>query len=113
MERETFVKIVNAIDEFVKLSDSFNGFLGETVDFGINQIEKIVEALEIEFEDDERWIRWWIFESGDKKEFTYKTPPVVNKYYKEVYEAEASEHVIEVPTAGDLYDWLDWNAANS
>ena len=113
MEKETFVKIVDAVDDFVKLSRNFNGFLGESVDFGMDQIDKIVEALEIEFEDEERWIRWWLFEGGEKKEFYVRAPSVVRKYYKEVYEAETSEQVIKVPTAGDLYDWLDWNMANS
>lgn len=95
MEKETFVKIIDAIAEYWELTTSLNKLLGEDVCFGMTQIDKISEALEIEFEDTERWIPWWIFNSGEKKEIII----------------QGVHH--QIPTAGDLYDLLEYNNANS
>lgn len=116
MEKDVFVKIIDAIVEFIRISDGLNDVLKTDVNFGIKQIEEIVEALEIQFDDVENWVYWWLFESGEKKEMTMTIP--YTTHHKnivdvwEVYESDG-EYKIELPTAGDLYDFLDWNMANS
>lgn len=115
MEREVFVKIINAILDIMCMSNGLNEVLPRDVDLCMPQIYEIVDALEIQFEDDEKWISWWLFDSGEKKEFTKITPqfrPVKN--VEDMWEIHEPQEVkIELPTAGDLYDWLDWNMANS
>lgn len=115
MEKEVFVKIIDAIVEFIRISDGLNDVLKSDVDFGIKQIEEIVEALEIQFDDVERWIFWWLYEAGETKEMTYKVylnrRMTNNKDKWEIYDTQ--DVTIKLPTAGDLYDFLDWNMANS
>lgn len=113
MEKQTFIDIINAVVDFVSLSDKFNNLLECEIEFGIHQMYQIVEALESEFEDHERWISWWVFDAGENKVIEYKSPTQVTKYYKEVYEAESQSGEINLSTAGELYDFLDWNRANS
>lgn len=115
MEKVVFVKIIDAIVEFMKLSNGLDTLLNTDVDFGMGQIDEIVTALEIQFEDDEKWISWWLFDSGEKKEIIKHTPqirPVKN--VEDMWEIHEPQEVkIELATAGDLYDWLDFNMANS
>lgn len=113
MEKEVFVKIIDAIVEFNRISNGLNDVLETEVDFGVKQMEDIIEALEIQFDDVENWIYWWIFEAGENKELYIKSSPAIFKHYKDMYEANSQEETIKLPTAGDLYDFLDWNMANS
>ena len=113
MEKEVFVKIIDAIVEFIHVSNGLNDVLKSDIDFGIKQIEEIVEALEIQFDDVENWIYWWLYEAGENKELYIKSSPAFFKHFQEVYEANSQEVTIKLPTAGDLYDWLDWKMANS
>ena len=113
MEKEVFVKIINSVVQFVNISDGLNEVLKSDINFGIKQIENIIEALEIQFDDVENWIYWWVFYAGDNKTVEYKSPTMVRKYYKEVYEAESQDDTITLSTAGELYDFLEWNNANS
>jgi hypothetical protein len=95
MEKESFVKIIDATVELIRISNDLDKLLNNSVEFAIPQIEEIVEALEIEFEDTERWIYWWLFQATDEKEL------------------EVEGWLPSLPTAGDLYDFLEWNNANS
>lgn len=115
MEKEVFVKIIDAIVSFINLSSGLDNLLGNSVDFGMGQINQIIDALEIQFEDDEKWIAWWLFDSGEKKEFTKIIPHIrPSKNVEDMWEIHEPQEVkIELPTAGDLYDWLDWKMANS
>lgn len=115
MEKEVFVKIIEAIMDIACISDRLNDVLPRDVDLCMAQVNEIVNALEIQFEDEEKWIRWWLFDSGEKKEIIKQIPqirPVKNvEDAWEIYEPQ--EVKFELPTAGDLYDLLDFNMANS
>lgn len=116
MEKEVFVKIIDAIVEFTRISEGLNNVLDEQVDFGMSQVDKIVEALEIQFDDEVEYIYWWLFRSGDTKEIRIPRPyPPFRKNIEDMWEVNepTEEYKIELPTAGDLYDWLNWNMANS
>ncbi len=95
MEKESFVKIIDATVELIRISSNLDKLLNNNVEFAIPQIEEIVEALEIEFEDVEHWIHWWLFDATDEKELSVEG------------------WLPNLPTAGDLYDFLEWNNANS
>lgn len=95
MEKQSFINIVDALVELNRISDGIDQVLEQDIEIGMDQIMTIVYALEYEFEDTERWISWWIFDAGINKEVILQ-----GTSYK-------------LPTAGDLYDLLNWNNANS
>lgn len=115
MEKEVFVKIINALVELNRISEGLNNVLDYPVNCGMDQVNQIVEALEIQFEDDEKWINWWLFEAGEKKEIIREVTPIRPvKNVEDTWEIHETQEVkLELATAGDLYDWLDWNMANS
>lgn len=95
MEKESFVEIVDGLVELINISDEFDKLVHNHVGFGMRQIEKIIEGLEIEFEDEEGWIRWWLLETGIDKEII-----IQGTHYK-------------LETSGELYDFIDYSNANS
>lgn len=115
MEKVVFVKIINAIVELMNISDGLNDVLNYQVNFCMTQVDEIVNALEIQFDDVEGWIHWWLVDAGEKKEIIKQIPPSRDvKNVEDTWEIHEPQEVkIELPTAGDLYDWLDWNMANS
>lgn len=114
MEKESFVEIVDGLVELINISDEFDKLVHNHVGFGMRQIEKIIEGLEIEFEDEEGWIRWWLLEAGKDKKL------VISKI-REPYQddlgnwryGDVIEHKFNLPTSEDLYDFLDYSNANS
>lgn len=95
MEKESFIQIVDALVDLNNISDGLDKLLNNNIEFAMDQIMDIVYALEYEFEDEEHWISWWLFDGGINKEVI-----IQGQHY-------------ELPTAGDLFDLLNYKNANS
>ena len=106
ISKNRFVSIINALIEADELRDKINGLMRNARDnirndfmnaggIMICHTDIVIELLEYMFNDEQTdWIGWWIYEYG----FTQSNDA-------KVYDSKGNV-IVELKTAGDLYDFL-------
>jgi hypothetical protein len=103
MKKETFIKLIELIQQNEKIADEFvesisNFFDGAVGSFSlITEInEKIIDILEDEFSDNFTTIEWWLFDA-----------PHAGKNRESAWIKLETKEKIELETASQLYDYLN------
>ncbi|WOI85965.1 hypothetical protein [Rhodococcus qingshengii] len=99
--RPTFIALLDAIqrqsDHDSSLEDHINALTPESVDsvFLTPLTSDLVPILEVELDDQNEWISWWLWDAPD-----------AGKNIDGSTVTTSGGHEVVLRNAGDLYDWV-------